>query len=140
MNAVNIIKESEISWKNLINELQSKLISEGVIISKWKYEQSLFMLIRKIYTDALFQYRPKWLEPQNLDIYIPSLNLGIEYQGIQHYESVDFFGGENALVHRKELDERKRNLCKKNGIKLLEWPYTDEITNKMINKKIKEII
>lgn len=113
LNAVNIIKESEISWKNLINELQSKLISEGVIISKWKHEQSLFMLIRKIYTDALFQYRSKWLEPQNLDIYIPSLNLGIEYQGIQHYESVDFFGGENALVHRKELDERMRNLCKK---------------------------
>ena len=97
-----------------------------------------FTLIKKKYVDALFQYCPKWLEPQNLDIYIPSLNLGIEYQGIQHYESVDFFGGEKALIHRKELDQRKRILCEKNGIKLLEWPYTDEITNKMLKYKLSE--
>ena len=136
--AVNRIKDYDYSWKDMIIELKSRLIAEGVIISKWKHEQSLFLLIKKKYIDALFQYRPKWLEPQNLDIYIPSLNLGIEYQGIQHYESVDFFGGEKALMHRKELDQRKRILCEKNGIKLLEWPYTDEITNKMLKYKLSE--
>ena len=27
------------------------------------------------------------------DFYIPDLNLCIEYNGLQHYKSVDFFGG-----------------------------------------------
>lgn len=105
-------------------------------IFQWKSEQSLFILVRKIFPDALFQYRPLWLAPQSIDIYIPSLNIGIEYQGRQHYESIDFFGGEEAFLHRKELDLRKKELCKSNELKLIEWSYKEEITNKNLKHKI----
>ena len=77
------------------------MVANGTIISKWKSEQTLFALVKKEYPDALFQFRPRWLEPQNLDIYIPSINVGIEYQGIQHYKSIDFFGGEEAFAYRQ---------------------------------------
>lgn len=124
--------------KTDIKELESQLVADGVIVSKWKSEQTLFTLVKKIYPDALFQYRPSWLEPQNLDIYIPSQNVGIEYQGIQHYESIDFFGGEEAFIHRQELDARKKRLCCENDLKLMEWPYTDEITNKKFKEKMEK--
>ena len=67
------------------------------------------------------------------------LDFLIEYQGIQHYESIDFFGGENAFMHRQNLDNRKRHLCEENGLNLIAWPYTDEITEKSLEDKISTI-
>lgn len=128
------------TWKDEVKELQSQLVADGTIISKWKSEQTLFALVKKEYPDALFQFRPSWLEPQSLDIYIPSINIGIEYQGIQHYESVDFFGGEKAFAHRQNLDDRKKNLCVINNVTLIAWPYTDDISAKNLKIKIKEVI
>lgn len=137
--AAQIAYETSIDAKVLVNSLRSQLIADGVIATKWKSERMLFSEIKELYNDAIFQYRPCWLEPQSLDIFIPILNLGIEYQGIQHYESVDFFGGEKALKHRQHLDEKKRKLCASNGVQLLEWSYTDEISKKMIREKLEKV-
>ena len=82
--------------------------------------------MRRLYPDTLCQYRPEWLGRQSLDIYIPSLRTAIEYQGIQHYMPVEFFGGEEALIQRKELDRQKKQLCEDNGVRLVEWPYDTE--------------
>ena len=71
----------------------------------------MFRIAKSLYRDAVFQYHEDWLGRQSLDVYIPRLNLGIEYQGIQHYEPVEFFGGEDGLRSRKELDQRKRAKC-----------------------------
>lgn len=109
------------------NRIRDELILEGKINGKWKSEQSLFQIAKKLYPDAMYQYRPLWLEPQSLDIYIPSINLAIEYQGVQHYKSVDFFGGEDAFLHRQELDRIKKQKCKNNNIKLLDWSYKEPI-------------
>ena len=48
----------------------------------------------------------------------------IEYNGIQHYESKDYFGGEAALKKQKEHDKRKRDYAKKHGYKLITVKYT----------------
>jgi len=52
-----------------------------------------------------------------LDIHIPSLNLAFEINGVFHYEDV-FKNG--LLTRRLELDEKKRQLCLENKIKLVE--------------------
>lgn len=51
----------------------------------------------------------------------------IEYDGIQHYEPIEFFGGEVALKRTQKNDAIKRNYCKRNGIPLITIPYYDEI-------------
>ena len=61
----------------------------------------------------------EWLGKQTVDFYLPNHNVVIECQGIQHFESVDFFGGSDALKENIERDRRKRNLCLKNGISLI---------------------
>ena len=83
-----------------------------------------------------YQYRPEWLGRQSLDIYIPSIRTAVEYQGIQHYSPVDFFGGEDALLQRKELDEQKRTLCEENGVRLIEWPYDVQPTDSNVKKQL----
>lgn len=57
------------------------------------------------------------------DFFIPSLNICIEYDGIQHFKPVGFFGGEEAFEKVKENDNIKTNFCLKNNIKLIRIKY-----------------
>jgi hypothetical protein len=58
------------------------------------------------------------------DFYIPEYNSCIEYDGIQHFQPVKHFGGEERFIQRVALDKIKTRYCKKNGIKLIRIPYT----------------
>lgn len=123
-------------WRLERTRIRTRLTAEGVIRPKWKSELSLFHAVRKQYPDTLYQYRPDWLGRQSLDLYIPSLRTAIEYQGIQHYRPVDFFGGEEALAQRQDLDRIKKDLCMENDIRLIEWPYSLEPTGKNVEEKL----
>ena len=56
------------------------------------------------------------------------LKVAIEYQGGQHYESVELYGGKKAFKGIQERDTNKKELCNKQGIKLVEWKYDVPIT------------
>ena len=132
------------NWRMSRTKIRTKLTAEGVIKPKWKHELSLFHAVRELYPDTLYQYRPDWLGRQSLDFYIPSIRTAIEYQGIQHYLPVDFFGGEEALAQRQELDRQKKNLCEENEVRLIEWPYdippeAGNIRKILRNRKIENI-
>lgn len=62
------------------------------------------------------------------DFYIPSLETYIEYNGIQHYKSVKFFGGEDQLRVQQYNDSLKRDFCEKEGKSLLVIRYDEDIT------------
>ena len=49
----------------------------------------------------------------------------IEYQGIQHFKSFDFFGGDEKLKYTQCHDSYKRYWCGNQDIKLLAIKYTD---------------
>ena len=121
-------------WRLQRTKIRTDLTAEGIIKPKWKHELSLFHAVRQRYPDTLYQYRPEWLGRQSLDLYIPTLKTAIEYQGIQHYYPVDFYGGTEALEQRKELDRQKRQLCEENGVRLIEWPYDLEPTDMNVIK------
>ena len=59
------------------------------------------------------------LKNKSFDFYIPSLNIAVECQGIQHFEPVDFFGGEKAFLKQKESDRIKKEFCKNNSINII---------------------
>ena len=124
------------NWRLERTRIRTELTAQGVIKPKWKHELDLFHAIRKKHPDTLYQYRPDWLGRQSLDLYIPSLRTAIEYQGVQHYRPVEFFGGEEAHLQRLELDLVKRQLCEENQVRLIEWPYDVEPTDKNIKKAL----
>lgn len=73
------------------------------------------------------------------DIFISGLNIAIEYQGKQHYEPVEFFGGEEAFHDLQKRDREKAQLSKENGIKLIYINYWEEITPELIREKIEKV-
>lgn len=108
-------------------QIKANITADGLLKTHWKSELKLFKLVHNKYPSALYQYRTSWLGLQSLDVFIPELNTAIEYQGIQHYEAVEQFGGEEGLADLKERDKRKKLLCSQNGIKLLEWNYKNDV-------------
>jgi hypothetical protein len=73
-----------------------------------------------------------WLARQELDIFVPSRMLGLEYQGEQHYKAIDYFGGEETLRQIMARDQRKRELCKDNCVRLIEIRYDDRLTDEQL--------
>lgn len=65
------------------------------------------------------------------DFYIPEKNICIEYNGIQHYQKVDRFGGEEKFNYQKHNDSIKSNFCKENNINLLIISHRDSIIDKI---------
>lgn len=71
------------------------------------------------------------------DFYLPDYNACIEYNGRQHYEVVDYFGGMETLNKQKINDDIKVKYCIDNKIKLLIIKYTDNILNMLVFYKKK---
>ena len=79
------------------------------------------------------------------DFSIPNEKYGhilIEYNGIQHYEAVDYFGGEEQFKKQKEHDKRKCDYAKKHGYKLITVKYTYdtyESVEEYLDKELKKL-
>jgi hypothetical protein len=72
------------------------------------------------------------------DFYIPSLNIAIEYDGQQHYNPVEIWGGQDMLEVNKKRDNLKNIFCRENNIHLLRIPYTSLTVSKDVLDFIKE--
>ena len=49
----------------------------------------------------------------------------VEYDGIQHFDPIAFFGGEKGLKARLRNDKIKNDYCNEQGINLIRVPYTE---------------
>jgi len=78
-------------------------------------------------TGVIHHGKTSWLGDQHLDIWMPSRSAAIEYNGKQHYEPVEFFGGEAAFRKQKELDAQKAALCSENGVRLFTVRYDEDM-------------
>ena len=81
-------------------------------------------------SDIKFTHQMKFDDCRNLlplpfDFYLPEQNICIEFDGKQHFEAVEWFGGEHAFEKLKERDRIKTDYCLSNGIDLLRIPYYD---------------
>lgn len=92
-----------------------------------KLENEIKNLLNENNIDFIEQKRFDWLEKQSLDFYLPKYKIAIECQGIQHFKSIDFFGGEESFQKQIDRDNKKRDLCFGNNIKLL---YYNDIIDK----------
>ena len=80
----------------------------------------------------------EYLGRKRFDFFIPSLNIAIEYDGEQHYKSIDAWGGEEYLESLRQSDALKNDFCDYMGIDLLRIPYwefdnIDEIVTNFID-------
>ena len=67
------------------------------------------------------------------DFYLPKYNSCIEFDGIQHYEPVEHFGGQESYDYTVKHDKIKNEYCKNNGILLLRIPYYKNVEEELNN-------
>ena len=114
-------------------------------VNQWKSEELVYKLTKKIYKDyeVIYQHKPFFLKSDkggqmSYDVFITKLNVAIEYQGKQHFEPVDFFGGEESFKEGQERDILKREISKKHGIKLVYINYWEDINEQLIKEKVED--
>jgi hypothetical protein len=75
-----------------------------------------------------------------LDCYVGQpYNLGFEYDGVQHSQSVDHFGGDEAYIKGIQNDQTKEELCKGRGINLVRFSHDEELTKELIQERIESV-
>lgn len=126
---------------NISNEVENSIRQEfgfRKIGEGWIGETILFKIIKEIFPneEIIRHYRPDWLEGLELDVYLPKLKIGLEYQGQQHYKPVKIWGGATALKKQQERDLRKKKICKDKKVALLIIDYSDPLTREYINELI----
>lgn len=74
------------------------------------------------------------------DFYLPDYGCCIEYDGEQHFEPKEYFGGAEAFEVRKERDGIKDDFCYSNNIKLIRIPYWDfdKINEQYVLERLKD--
>jgi hypothetical protein len=120
------------AMESAINHL-SQLWATEVSTSPWISETQVLTLLKHFFKDTKIIHHgsPMWLAPQHVDFYLPELRLAVECMGLQHYEPVCIFGGEEALRKTIERDERKRALCEAAGVSLEYIRFDDDVASRV---------
>jgi hypothetical protein len=66
------------------------------------------------------------------DFYLPKQNICIEYDGKQHHESIEYYGGAEKLKVTKLRDDIKNKFCSENNINLIRINYKDDTYKKLL--------
>lgn len=115
------------------NHLKSgKILSCGCLISsgeerigKYLSEHGIRFEKQKQFDGCMNKFNLRF------DFYLPDINAVIEYQGVQHFQPIKFFGGDKALADTKKRDKIKRMFCFENNIKLFTISYNESIEEKL---------
>ena len=115
--------------------------------NRWITEELVYKLAKKLFKKyhVIYQHRPFYLKSSvggqmSYDVYIAGLNIAIEYQGKQHFEPVDVFGGREGFEGLKLRDAEKLELSKKHGVKLVYINYWEEVNEALVRRRIEEVL
>lgn len=125
-------------WRIIENEVRRKFGHKN-IGEAWTSETILYYTVKKLFPNYKIyrHYRPGFLEGLELDIFIEEVNIGIEYQGIQHYKPVEHWGGKEALKELKKRDSCKKKLCEAQEVQLVYFKYNEGLSDDFVLTKLK---
>lgn len=98
------------------------------IISKFLDDNEIVYETQKKFNGCEYKYLLRF------DFYLPKYNICIEYNGQQHYDPIEYFGGDETLKYNIKKDSIKKKFCEKNKIDLITVKY-----NENVNKTLKLI-
>lgn len=101
-------------------------------IKKILEENEIKYIHQKSFDDCRYKY------PLIFDFYIPSKKILIEFDGVQHFHPIEFFGGKMGFKKRKICDGIKNKYAIKKKIKLIRVSYAlgDNEVKKILMKEL----
>ena len=102
------------------------------MIAVWLDNNGIQYERQKVFDDCRYK------KPLPFDFYLPNSNILIEYNGIQHYKPIEYFGGKNKFESQIKRDNIKREYCQQNDILLFEIPYYSDLNEELV--KLYELI
>ena len=128
-------------YKEIENEVREQFGYQK-IGEQWVSETTLYKIVCMLYPDmeVVHHYRGNELEGLELDIWIPERRIGIEYQGEQHYQAIEHWGGEEGLRKRMENDKKKKRLCKELGYHIIEFKHNEDFSEELIKRRVSKYI
>ena len=115
--------------------------------NRWRSEELVYNIIRDGFKKVrvIYQHRPFFLRSpiggqMSYDVFIPKLNIAIEYQGKQHFEPVNYFGGEVNFQQTRMRDLEKKRLSIEHGIMIGYVNYWEDITRNLVIDRVKSLM
>lgn len=114
--------ENGVEDKSLVSQKQLCYILDKLYPGEITIDDKFHTFLRSPTTNRLLQ----------LDRYYPQLKLAFEYDGAQHFISIDGWGGEKTLRKVQRRDKEKDELCQGQGIQLVRIKYDERLSVKNI--------
>jgi hypothetical protein len=93
-----------------------------------KGEEQIAIFLNQNNINYIFQYQVRINDSYHYyDFYLPECNTIIEYNGLQHYKPITFFGGQKGFDYLQVRDEIKKQYCLEKQIKLVIIKYKENI-------------
>ena len=145
-NKNNLLNIQEETLKEAKNNKYAKIERQiyDLVDYKWKSEELVYKCVKQIFKnkEVIHQHRPYFLHTGksqlSYDVYVCGERIAFEYQGKQHFEPVEIFGGKDNYEKQLERDKLKKELSEKNNIKLIYINYWEDINVDLIKKKLNE--
>lgn len=127
-------REAENIMRNIVGvpQIGERFISETVL-----FKITTYLLSGR---EVIHHYRADWLGRQELDIYVPSLKLAVEYQGEQHFSPIEAWGGEDGFEKTQQRDEEKMRKCERKGVTLIYFDYLTSLTEDVVAKTLERAL
>lgn len=128
LSPINFYKKEYTSSESFLSYSEDKISYGEKKIKKFLIEKKIAFSQQKKF-DECFN-----INKLLFDFYLPNINTCIEFDGRQHFEIIEYFGGENGYLNRKRNDIIKNDFCEKNGIRLIRISYEDiNIIDEILN-------
>lgn len=87
-------------------------------------EKAILFYLKKVFDDVIENYRPEFLSGREIDIYVPTIKLGVEYDGERWHSDID-----------KDIWKNKQ--CELHGVKIIRIrePNCPTIPNAIVTPK-----
>ncbi len=126
--------------RNVIENEVRQRFGHKKIGEAWISETILYHIVRSLFPHLTVRrhYRPRFLQGLELDIFIDELNVGIEYQGIQHYKPVKHWGGQEAFKRLRARDLKKKQICVSLGIPIVYFKSNEGLSDETVMTKLRK--
>lgn len=103
--------------------------------SRGEAEVRMYLLEKGVFFEEQVRFDDcRYKKSLPFDFYLPTMNTLIEFDGEQHFQPIEHWGGERSFLEIQQRDKIKTDFCLSNNIKLIRISYMDDVKEVLENQ------